>query len=195
MASIRFQLDPEKTVAAIVYLTLHHSSGLDKYGICKLLFLADKYHLVRYGRPITGDEYWALPFGPAPTAVLNQLNAVSDDAVDSDEIGRLANALDLDRTFRYPRFKAKIAVDLDCLSKSDIEALDKIYLRYGQVDFGELKSITHAMPAYMNAWNDRGSRESAPMSFEDFFEEDSDALAGVLEEMIEDAELREAFSV
>ena len=31
------------------------------------MFLAEKYHLVRYGRPITGDRYDAMKDGPVPS--------------------------------------------------------------------------------------------------------------------------------
>jgi Protein of unknown function (DUF4065) len=56
------------------FLASKHLPQLTKWRICKLLFLADKLHLLRYGRPITGDAYYAMKLGPVPTNVLNVLD-------------------------------------------------------------------------------------------------------------------------
>ena len=37
------------------------------------MYLADKEHLVRHGRPIVGDHYHKLPHGPIPTRGLDML--------------------------------------------------------------------------------------------------------------------------
>lgn len=188
MAAIKFKLDREKAREAIAYLA-SRSGELDVYRVCKLLFLADKYHLVRYGRTITGDQYFAMPHGPAPSIILRNLKSFLDDP----EAPWLSSVLTIDRTFQNPRFVAVSPPELDYLSQSDVNALDVVLERFGSKSFPELRALTHEMIAYQNAWNNRGNRKSAPMNFEDFFEEDSDAIAGVLEEAIEDSQLRKAF--
>jgi len=186
---ISFQYNPEKAREAIVYLVAHSKRGIEKGILCKLLFLADKFHLVRYGRTITGDAYFALPHGPAPTKILDLLK---NDLANSPE---LSAALTVDHTFQYPRFSAEPLPEWNNLSKSDIEALDETVKRFGGMAFTQLRGITHETVAYQNAWDTKPSGvAAAPMAFEDFFEEDSDAIAGVLEEAIEDSRLRKAFS-
>lgn len=188
---IEFKFDAEKVKEALAYLASKLPSGLEKYIACKLLFLADKYHLVRYGRTITGDRYFAMPHGPAPTRTLDLLNAL----LETPETTTLSSALKIDRSFRYPRFLAvEPPAEWENLSKSDREALDETLERYGSRDFPKLKILTHDLVAYQRAWEGRGSRNSVPMAFEDFFEDDPDAIAGVLEEAIEDSEIRRAFS-
>jgi hypothetical protein len=60
--------------------------------------------------------------------------------------------------------------------------------------FGELKAITHSMFPYKKAWREKADgTNSADMSFEEFFEDDSDAIAGAREAMLEDDELRKTF--
>jgi hypothetical protein len=80
----------------------------------------------------------------------------------------------------------------DSLSHSDIQALEETLKKHGDKTFDELKSLTHEMPAYRKAWGDGESRNPA-MMYEDLFTEDGDAMSGVLEEMIENYELRQAF--
>src|ERR1022692_3946393 len=71
---VRFKLDVDKTVAAIVFLAASGTRDLTKYKIVKLLFLADKNHLVRYGRTITGDRICAMEYGLVPSVSLDALN-------------------------------------------------------------------------------------------------------------------------
>jgi uncharacterized phage-associated protein len=188
--SISFQLDLDRTREAILYIASKYKGGIEKYVICKLLFLADKYHLVRYGRTITGDRYVALPHGPAPSAALDSLNAVLNG---EDRTSELATTLEVNARFVYPRLSVVALPEFENLSESDIEALDEIHARFGSKSFPELRAMTHEMAAYQKAWEKRGTRNSAPMAFEDFFEEDSDAIAGVLDEAIENSLLRKAY--
>lgn len=188
--TIVFQFDMDKTREALIYLASKSTGGFDKYKACKLLFLAEKYHLVRSGRTITGDVYYAMPHGPAPTRSLKILTMVIDDP---DSVPTFSSVLAVDRSFQYPRFTAAWPLELDNLSKSDIEALDETLARFDSKTFSELRALTHKMVAYQKAWDGNGTQKSFQMAFEDFFEEDSDSIAGVLEEAIEDSQLRKAF--
>jgi len=187
--TISFQFDLEKTREALAYLASNSTGAFDKYQACKLLFLADKYHLVRYGRTITGDAYFAMPHGPAPTRTLNLLTILIEEPEGEPA---LASYFTVDRSYVNPRLRATHA-EYDNLSKSDIEALDATLRRFDGKTFPELRALTHEMVAYRKAWDNRGRKKSVKMAFEDFFEEDSDAIAGVLDEAIEDSQLRKAF--
>lgn len=72
MATISFEFKPKKFASSVAYL-VNAKPGLTKEQICTLLFLADKAHLLRYGRTITGDRYHALEQGPIPTKGLDAL--------------------------------------------------------------------------------------------------------------------------
>lgn len=194
MPAIEFKLDSERSREALVYLAAKLADtasdiGFDVYRACKLLFLADKLHLVRYGRTITGDRYFAMDHGPTPNQIYRKLKFFVDDDPDSPW---LSPVLAIDRTPRYPRFIPKLSLAFDNLSLSDIEVLDETLDRHSHKDFKELWALTHEMVAYQNAWGRRGNKGSVPMDFEDFFEDDSDAVAGVREETIDDALLRKA---
>jgi uncharacterized phage-associated protein len=187
--TIKFQFEWEKALAALAYLASKNLPEFDKYKSCKLLFLADKYHLVKYARPITGDEYFAVPYGPIPSSVLDRLNLFEQGKDDS-----LAAVFELDKRYMYPRYTAKIQSDFSVLSQSDIMALDRIAELFGQKSFPELKAITHAMPAYYKAWKSKPEdSKRAGMAFEDFFEEESESVKGVLEEVKELDAIRKAF--
>jgi uncharacterized phage-associated protein len=154
---------------------------LTKWKICKLLFLADKIHLVRYGRPITGDTYYAVEWGPIPSDTLHALNNEHP----------LAAAID--KTFervkkgKHPKYVLKSGqkVDWDSLSESDVAILKLVAEKYGHLSFDDLSNIVHLDRTYLKAWNARiGNR--ALMNFEDFFE----AKSEIFEEVVENANLR-----
>jgi uncharacterized phage-associated protein len=189
--AVRFSLDFEKTLAAIVYLSSSGIHDLTKYKACKLIFLADKRHLVRFGRPITGDRICAMELGPVPSETLNMFNALISENTAYPHFAALSEHLAVDRVYANPRFGAKKTLPFEeLLSRSDMEALDQTIRDHGSKSFEELKALTHEMFAYKRAWSGTGS---PTIQYEDLFVEDSDAIEGTLEEMIEDDQLRKAF--
>jgi uncharacterized phage-associated protein len=169
---------------------------LDTYKLCKLVFLSDKLHTVRFGRPITGDEIRAMDYGPVPSNVYDLLKAVvsQGETHEHAHVRKLAKHLSVDRSYAYPRFQIAEEVDYRYfLSASELNALDEVVAAHGRKSFDELYQLTHEMPAYKKVWDDpeRSSRNPL-MLFEDLFTNDSEAIAGAKEEMVEDYELRQA---
>jgi uncharacterized phage-associated protein len=183
---VKFTFDSTRTASAIAYLASKNLPDLAKYKICKLLFFADKLHLVRYGRPITGDEYFALDWGPVPSTTLDALNDDHPLALKFAELLKRHEA-------KHPVYELRsdAATDMRYLSKSDRKVLDRIARDYGRKTFADLYDLTHSTPAYIKAWARRTGKRS-PMDFDEFFENDTDVVPGAREEMLENAELLEA---
>jgi uncharacterized phage-associated protein len=191
---IAFQYRPKKAIAAISFIASKNLPELTKEKMDKLLFLAGKRYLVQNGRTITGDWYAALKHGPIPSNTDNLLDALESGSAGYPDLAELCQEVDLDRRFQYPRIVSRGVGQIITHqpSESDIEALEAIIADFGQKSFLELRAITHETPAYEKAWETKNG-QSATMRFEDFFEEDEDALSGVKEETIENCALRSAF--
>jgi uncharacterized phage-associated protein len=200
--AVRFEFSFEKFLASIQYMATAGVPELDTYKALKLLFLADKNHLVRFARPITGDCYVAMEYGPVASHSFDLLKSFTAIKRTPDsgllasltvnkEIFVMLDALDMDMRFKYPRFISKAAPEFSHLSKSDIMALDHVREKFGPLGFNELKSLTHSVFAYRKTWNEKGP--NSWIDFEDFFEEDADAIEGAKELMLENAEVSEAF--
>jgi hypothetical protein len=190
---VRFEFDYERALAAMVYIASKRVASLDTYKLCKLVFLSDKLHVVRFGRPITGDDLRAMDYGPVPSATYDVLKAYVAGE-ENERVNMLSRHLAIDRFPQYPRFQITRPVDFPYfLSASEMNAIDEIVAAHGGKNFDELFALTHAMPSYTNAWEvpERTSRNPL-MSFEDLFTNDSDAIAGAKEEMQEDYEMRQA---
>ena len=145
----RFRFDPEKALEVILYVV--RTARTDKYGTLKLLYLADKLHLQRYGRFIAGDYYHALENGPTPMlsydliqfAAGEKQKWVLDSVRDALGVGTEGNPHAL-LALREP--------DLDALSDSDIECLDEVIRRVENVDPKEKYRLMWA-DVHDNAWS------------------------------------------
>jgi uncharacterized phage-associated protein len=160
---ISFTFKPKKFASVVAYLA-ERRSGITKKELCKLVFFADKEHLLRYGRPITGDRYHALEQGPVPTQGLDALNEKGDP----DNVAEVLRYGKLDgwtfcRNDRPP--------DLKVLSKSDLKVLAEVFDRIGHLPAWRLEELSHMEPAWEQA------ARNGPMDFELFFEGRDEAAA------------------
>lgn len=192
--AVEFQPDVEKVIAVVVYIASKKVPELTPGKLFKLMFLADKHHLVQYGRPITGDRYNAMKDGPVPSLTYDLFKRQIMKTPFSAPGRQLASKLAIDRGYELPRISSQGDFDHDQLSKSDIASIDKILDRYRNCTFAQLRALTHDMIAYENAWKGRRKKESVPMKFEDFFEEDEDAIVGTKDEVIENHILNTVFA-
>ena len=62
---IQIRVSTVKAVEALVWIIQRGESNV--YNAMKIFFAADKYHLNRYARPVTGDNYVAMQFGTVPS--------------------------------------------------------------------------------------------------------------------------------
>jgi uncharacterized phage-associated protein len=190
--SVQFEFDHEKTVAAALYIVSKNLPELTMAKLFKLLYFADKDHLVRYGRTITGDRYVAMKDGPVPSSLYDLFKELRGTPGSPEAILLSRNIKIVASTFQYPRLEASGTIDPMQLSVSDFASLDRILFEFGQFSFLRLRALTHETPAWENAWSERKT-DSAPMKFEDFFEEDPNAIVGAKEEMLENFILKMAF--
>lgn len=154
----RFNFDKEKGIAALTYIA--KKLGEDKadlHSVIKALYFAEQKHLVKYGRPITGDIYSAMKNGPVPSALYDLCKAIRDSGSTLDDTLRVTK-----KSYVTPLSDP----NLDAFSKSDLECLDEAITEIDGLDFAERTEKSHD-PAYMKAWNGRGDYRSASISFLD----------------------------
>jgi uncharacterized phage-associated protein len=149
---------------------------MSKLKLVKLVFFADRRHLVKYGRPIVGGTYVAMPLGPVSSELLDAINATP---VAGEALFVLAGD-DLLLT-GYPQEEA--------FSESEIEVLDEIDAEYGKLDAIRLADVTHELKAYRQNYPDRSQRTSRPLPYEDFFLDEGDSA--MLDIIREDQEARD----
>ena len=133
---------PEKTV--------------DRLKLIKLIWLADRWHLNQYGRKITKADYYALPFGPVASQVLDLLKR-NEDCI--KKIGNNQVAL--------------AQADEKYLSQTDRDILNKVWDEMNKLGQLELVDFSHNFPEwkrYETYLKDSSMPNSYRMVEEDFFE-------------------------
>jgi uncharacterized phage-associated protein len=173
--TLDFRPKIDKIVELLLYLA-HVRPNADKYQAVKFFYLADREHLNRYGRPITHEAYFALPYGPVASKAMDLLE---EDHWTMTEAGIETLPFEIERTkqddkpITYIR-APKREVNRALFSKSDLKVFDDIIEKYGKSSFEELFEITHDHYAYKKAWKNRrpGSKRSQ-MFYEDMIEDRS----------------------
>ncbi|MGH9365111.1 MAG: type II toxin-antitoxin system antitoxin SocA domain-containing protein [Thermoanaerobaculia bacterium] len=174
MKALSFPFNPEKLVQSLAFLSRGGVRNLSKLKAAKLLYFADKYHLLRFGRPILGDTYYCMDYGPVPSASLNLMN----DAV-SSESAALVEGSPLQALLRkylkvvdgdYPEFRIREDVELDALSISEAEALTETIRQFGPLDAGALIKLTHEEPTWEIQNLQRAPGSSIQIPYQLFFE-------------------------
>jgi uncharacterized phage-associated protein len=186
MKSLSFPFRVEKLVQALVFFSKAGIRDLTKLKAAKLLYFADKEHLVKHGRPILGDDYFCLDKGPVPSASLNIMN----DALDAKHSeGKPGPDLSLIERFlkvskkiweHYPRFVAIEDLDADVFSESEIRALEETVRNYGSKTAGELIDLTHKEKTWIVPDLDRRSGSNARIPYRLFFEDQPEDVKEVL---------------
>lgn len=127
----------------------------------KILWFADLDHLKKYGRTVTGDTYSAMPYGPVPSALYDEIKHPADESKK--------------RIFRFDKpegkgfLSAPHGPDMDYLSETDVEALQKSFDANKDESFNGLRDKSHK-----SAWNavrDRNYGCTASINIDDILDE------------------------
>lgn len=132
----QFNYEPEKALSSTAYLA--ERTGETMYTILKMVYVADRFHLERYGRPITGDNFIAMPEGACPSKIYDSLKVLRGES-NQNHMPNSERYLEVDPiTFDVT---IKDMPSMDVLSASEIECLDEtisILKRLGRWHIREL---------------------------------------------------------
>lgn len=121
------------------FFARNEGDGIPVLKLVKLLYLADREALARYGEPITYDIPVSMDQGPALSRVLNLVNGDVNgpSAAQWDEwmSRRQGYGVAVKRQFSRD--------DLDELSDADIEVLEIVWHKFGHMDEWTLGDWTH----------------------------------------------------
>lgn len=138
---------------------------INKMKAIKLIYLADRLHLRKYGRPIVGDTYWAMKLGP-----------VGSKAKKAAELNLPNTALSYTKKYIKPigdkkhSFASIKEPDLLVFSKTDIECLETVNDTFSDRDQFELAELTHKYPEWPKYERKlRSGEKRVLMSYDDLF--------------------------
>lgn len=166
--AVRYRED--KTTQAAARLLRLAGGRMSHMKLIKLLYLADRSSLVRWGRPITFDWYFSLPHGPVLSFTLDKINAEADPETPS-----YWHRFISERENHIVRLLGE--PENDQLSKAEEDLLDEVFSKFGRMSPWQLRDYCHDN---LPEWQDpQGSR--LPIGFRDIL-----LAEGIPEEEVHD---------
>jgi uncharacterized phage-associated protein len=163
----------KKATQALNYLAYKAGGRINKMKAVKLVFLADRYHLRKYGRLVTNDNYVAMKLGPVPSRVLDIAESdiyLSEDY--KDYASNYIKALDGGR-----QVESIGSVDESFFSESDIEALEFSWNNFSSYRRWDLSDFTHNYPEWKR--HEQAIRQGSKfveMELQDFLDDPPDGV-------------------
>jgi len=139
----------DKIKATILHILAHFPDGVDFIKLFKIMYFAQKEHLVKYGRAIIGDSFYALKHGPVPSFTYKAIQVNQGKIKATDDLNEIAMVISLSNN----KISAKIDADKDELSVSDIKCLDHAIEKCKDIDSYSLSDISHDI-----AWKEAYTR-------------------------------------
>src|SRR5438128_5325482 len=127
-----------KATQALNFLARQAGGRINKLKAIKLMFFADRYHLRKFGRPVSDCAYFAMKHGP----VASEAKRVAEESARLDARSRnyVRRYVRKDDTYH---FSSVGDVDLEVLSETDREALDFAWKNFGHYTEFRLRDISH----------------------------------------------------
>lgn len=141
MQKIGFNFNYKKATQMLNYFATKEGGKINRMKALKLIYFADRYHLRKYNRLITNDTYFAMDNGPVASAC-------KDIAEASEYTGRIEQSYSSNYIAICPPYelRSKESPDFTILSKSDIEAMNFAWNKFGGLDEWGIVTETHKYP-------------------------------------------------
>jgi uncharacterized phage-associated protein len=160
-----FHFAYKKATQALNFFAVQSGGEIRKLHALKLVFFADRYHLRKYGRPITNDQYWAMRLGPVPSGVKDLFERDSASPEERHYAERF-----FVRGEHPHAIRSTAPVDERVLSSTDMEALQFAWRTF-RPRFGIVEK-THSYPEWQrHATILAGGATRVPMDYFDFLDD------------------------
>lgn len=169
---IRFRLNTRKALEVILWCASRRGAA-DFHTVLKVLFGAEIAHLNAWGRPIVGDTFHAMQFGPVAVGTYELMKR---EPLALEALG------DPDPPFSVRGYTVTAGrqPELSAFSPSELEALEAGWAAYGHLPFTDRTEASHRHPAWQRAWDAGRGR----MDWADFLEGEN-ATAEAREDLAE----------
>jgi uncharacterized phage-associated protein len=176
MGDIKFEFNLDKLIHTIAFFSQQRIHDLTKLKVAKMLYFADKKHLLEFGAPIIGDVYFCMEFGPVPSFALNEMNeAITRSEVecsDTSDYSKMSSVLKVKKPLfgGHPHFEARQDFNRTLFVTSELSVLDYVAREYGPRSAAQLVALTHNEPTWRIANEGRTPNGRTSIPYELFFE-------------------------
>ncbi len=143
-----------KNLAPCLYV-LKKTGQISKHHLSKILYFADKSHIAKYGRTLTGQKYIAMKDGPVPSQLydfIKFVQGVSDGSFQTSHIEFVPKFIGFAPAYYV---FARVEPEMQFLSVSAIKALDESISAYQNASYEQRREDSHDS-AWKDAWERPG---------------------------------------
>lgn len=162
-------MNTQKIIQALTYFAFKQKDHIiDCLKAYKMLWLADRCQLRYSGRLLSGDTYYAMPFGPVPSDAKHIIDGQA--TILPHEVGYANTYI----TSLDKKYKANTAPDMNVFSISDIDILNKVFDKFNDMTYTELSAYSHRFPEwkhYEERLKDSNDVNSIKIDVDYFFED------------------------
>lgn len=138
---MNMRFNEAKATQAAARILRNRGGRMSYMKLIKLLYLADREALARWGRPITTDTYVSMDKGPVLSHVLDRINegpSPDDPSFWAQHIVPSGN------------YEVTLAEDPagDLLSEAEDELLDEIFRAHGDLTRWQIVDLVHKLPEW-----------------------------------------------
>lgn len=132
-----------KATQALNFFAGKEGGAINKMKALKLMWLSDRLHLMRFGRMITNDTYFAFKNGPVASGTRDLLESSSFLPEANNEYASAYIA-----TTNQYEFKSLKDPEMMVFSRTDISVMDTIYSTFGTKNQFQLSDFSHIFPEW-----------------------------------------------
>lgn len=158
--------DERRAAQAAAFLLFKANGHLPLIKLVKLMYLAERLSLQRYGEPITGDRLVSMPHGPVLSQTYNHINGAVP-SIDGGWETWIADRAGHEVALRDESMIRSPEQDLTRLSETDLEVLAETWNQFGHWDRWRLVRYTHSSAC--PEWEDPDG-SSLPIEYKTLFE-------------------------
>lgn len=159
-----------------IFNNLDDSEGLSKEFIGKLIYMANKLFLLKYGCTITGDKFVAFERGTtcSESLALMDMDAKHIEGKDSQAIQTFKNIYEVSKRENSGKVHTifatkKVQDNFSTISDNEREILDIVLNRFGKMRDSEISEYTHNFLE----WKNFNEKKRTSLNIDDVFEDET----------------------
>lgn len=141
-----------KIRATVLYVLNSFPEGLDYIKLFKILYFAQRQHLVDYGRTIIDDTFQARQYGPVSSFIRKGLRLKEFSKNLSEDFKLFGEGIEVKVLPKYQVIKSNVQPDMDELSASEIRCLDKFISDFRDMKSEDISAFSHEDSAWRAAF-------------------------------------------
>lgn len=141
-----------KIRATVLYILSQFPTGIDYIKLLKILYFAQREHLVKYGRTIIDDTFQARKYGPVPGFIRKGLKLIENSQRLPEDFILFGDGIKVKNQNGLQVIYSGAKPDMDELSGSDIKCLDLFINEFAAKESKYISQMSHEDSAWKKAY-------------------------------------------